>query len=139
MRSLLFVVVSLLLTVPAYAQTGAPTSWTLRTFIGSTQTTVDGVLPIPLQAVTCDLAPEAGVDNVVNPKRIGFDDPARPGRQCQANVEAYVAALPDGTGYTFEITAVNADGATVGLARSNPFVRRRPNPPAAPTGLKAIP
>jgi hypothetical protein len=119
----------------AAAQTGVPTSWTLTVFVAGA-TTAQSTLVVPVTTVACNqAAPAAGTN--LNPTRWIWDDPALAGRVCIYGDATRFAALVDGN-YEGTASASNADGTSVETTRV-PFVRRRPNLPGAPTGLRIIP
>lgn len=128
----------LLFAAVVHAQTGAPTAYLLRAYATTAPTVPVSTTTFPVSAALCNLAPEAGVDNVVNPRRAGFDDRVNQGRMCTLDTTAAMTALADGT-YTWRVSASNVDGEGGESNHSNPFVRRRPNPPAAQTGARALP
>lgn len=121
---------------PAQAQ-DPPTSYTLRVYAqgaASPLTTLD----VPIIGISCDqpdTPPPA--ETPTNPKKWAWDDPDRVGRDCVYLDGARFDALPDGD-YDATIIAVNAAGASTEHPRV-PFVRRRPQPPAAPMGLRIFP
>jgi len=117
------------------AQTGTPSIWVFRIYQAGTTTQVGIPVTVTAANVPCDLAPVTGMSNV-NPNRWRFTDPARPLRQCEYPDSTRLGALSDGS-YEGTITAGNVDGSSAETARI-PFVRRRLNPPAVPTGGQII-
>lgn len=115
--------------VPVLAQTGVPTSYTFKIFPAGSTTPVS-TSTVPAANIQCDLAPSSG--STLNPTRWRWNDLARTGRQCELQDATRLAALPDGL-YNGTIAASNADG-VLGESPLLPFERRRPNPPAVPTG-----
>jgi hypothetical protein len=124
----------ILFAAPLLAQTGQPTEWTLRVYPAGGQTPTT-TLTVPAAQVSCDQpdTPDPGTPST-NPTFWAWDDPAIAGRDCRFTDQARFDALPDGQ-YEGTVVATNADGSSPESARV-PFVRRRPNPPAAPTGLR---
>lgn len=112
----------------AQAQTGTPTSWKLAIYAG---TTVVSTTTVTAAQVQCNQPAPTG--STENPKLWSWDDVANAGKKCVFDDTARLVALPDGS-YTGGVTAVNADGQSAESARA-PFTRRRPNPPAVPTGV----
>ena len=136
MRKSLFVVAVLYLLVcasPAYAQI-QPVSYTVTVYVAGAQSPLGTPLTVQASQVPCDLPPAVGFSNI-NPDRWRWVDPARPGRECELPDAARLGALQDGN-YEGTILAT-ADNASAPTARV-PFVRRRPQTPAVPTGLKII-
>lgn len=133
-RGLSVVLLLALYAAPVSAQTGAPTSYIFRIYQSGSNTVIGGLLSVPAANIPCDLAPETGSN--INPVRWRFVDPARPTRECEFPDAARLTALSDGN-YEGTAAAANADGTSAETARV-PFVRRRPNPPSVPTGLKVI-
>lgn len=123
-----------LVATAAYGQTGVPTSWTLRIYQAGTL--VGAPVTVTTAQVQCNQPPPAATSNV-NPRLWFWNDVANAGRVCLYDDGPRFAALADGT-YDGTATATNADGTSAETAPV-PFVRRRPNPPAVPTGLGVTP
>lgn len=106
-------------------------SYELRVYPEGSQT--PQAHPIQLSQVTCDrdLEPET----LVNPTRIGWDDPDRVGRGCLADVKSFLWSLTPGR-YDAELLTVSAAGASPS-ARTSVFTLT-PVPPPAPTGLRPV-
>ena len=119
-----------------YAQTGVPTSWTLRIYQPGSATALN-TLAVPVASVTCNQAPVSSTPPATNPTTWRWDDPATAGRDCVYADTTRLIALADGN-YEGTAVASNADGVSAESARV-PFVRRRANPPGVPMGLRLIP
>lgn len=140
MRKTLWCLTALLMlsATPALAQTGTPTNYILRVYNGTSTTLVGTPLTIPASAVLCNQVKVTATPPTLNPTEWRWNDPANPTtRDCVFNDATRLTALADGA-YEGTASASNADGES---AESNrfPFVRRRPNPPAAPSGLRLTP
>jgi hypothetical protein len=137
MRRVLLAAALCLYAAPALAQTGIPASYTLRIYTDGTPQV--SALTVSLAQITCNLAtsPGTGTEPAENPTLWVWDDPVNAGKFCSFNDGARLSALPNGN-YHGTATAENADGSSAETA-SVPFSRRRPNPPAAPTGLRVTP
>lgn len=133
MRRLFLAVALCLYAAPALAQTGIPTSYTLKIYTDGTP--LVNTLSVGVAQVTCNLATApTGTVPAENPTTWVWDDPVNAGKFCTFNDSARFSALPNGN-YHGTATALNADGSSAETA-SVPFTRRRPNPPAVPTGLR---
>lgn len=131
--SSLTVVILLLFPALAQAQTGTPTSWTLRIYQAG-QATAQAITVTAAQVQCNQTSPTAlGTEN---PTRWIWNDVANAGKVC-IYADTRLAALADGS-YEGTASASNADGSSAETARV-PFTRRRPNPPAVPTGLSFTP
>ena len=133
MRRVLLTCAFLLASIPIFAQTGIPTSYTLRIYAAGSATAT--TLTVPVSQIQCNLAPATGSN--LNPTKWRWTDPANTGRECEYADAARLTALADGN-YEGTASASNADGTSAEGARV-PFVRRRPTPPGVPTGLSLIP
>jgi hypothetical protein len=135
MRRVLLAAALCLYAAPALAQTGIPASYTLRIYTDGTPQV--SALTVSLAQITCNLAtsPGTGTEPAENPTLWIWDDPVNAGKLC-AFTDSRFSALPNGN-YHGTATAENADGSSAETA-SVPFTRRRPNPPAVPTGLRVI-
>jgi hypothetical protein len=128
MKRLVFVFASVLFAVSAFAQTGTPTSWNLRLYTaGGAQ--LNAISVTTAQASCNQPVPTA---SGINPTKWWWGDPVNSGRACLYDDATRLLALADGN-YEGAAQAVNADGSSAETARV-PFTRRRPNPPAVPTG-----
>lgn len=117
--------------VAVHAQTGTPTSYVLRVYAaGGAQ--VGAAVTVAASQVSCNQPTATGSN--LNPTRWRWNDPVNVGRDCVFDDASRLTALPDGN-YEGTAAAANADGTSAETARV-PFVRRRPNPPAVPTGLR---
>jgi hypothetical protein len=130
---LLFALAFVLYAVPVLAQTGIPTAWTLKVYNAGTSISPYAVT-VPIAQVTCNQATAPGAGSGEN-TIWSWDDPVNAGKFCSYVVGT--SSLPDGN-YEGTAVASNADGVSAESARI-PFTRRRPNPPAAPTGLRITP
>ncbi len=112
---------------PAAAQTGTPTAYVFRVIQGAA--TVSEV-SVPAASVSCNQPRVNGpAPPTMNPTEWRFADPADASRDCVYQDTARLQGLTDGS-YGGVIFGTNADGAGA-QAAAIPFVRRRPNPPAA--------
>jgi hypothetical protein len=125
----------LLYAAPVLAQTGAPTSWTLRVYAPGGQSALS-TLSVTAAQVACNQPFVSSTAPVTNPTLWAWDDPFTSGRECRYDDATRLTALPDGA-YEATAQAINSDGTSPETARV-PFIRRRPNPPPAPTGLRFI-
>ena len=125
----LFAILCLLYAVPVFAQTGIPTQYVFVIYQGQAPVSTATVQKTQL---TCGLPKSTG--GSTNPTKWRFDDPANPATDCVYDDTTRLMGLPDGN-YEGTARAVNADGSSPETARV-PFVRRRPNPPGVPTGLR---
>jgi hypothetical protein len=113
------------------AQSGQPTAYVLKIYpAGSSAAT--STVTVPVASVQCNQAVVTG--STVNPTKWRFNDPNSAGRDCVYDDATRLQGLADGN-YEATAAASNADGLSAETARV-PFVRRRPNPPAVPTGLR---
>lgn len=128
-------VLALLLSTPALAQTGTPTSYTLRVYAQGVASPVTALV-VQATQVLCN-QPVVNAVNVTNPTVWFWDDRTQVGKLCLFSDAERFAALPDGA-YEATVQAINADGSS-GESSRVPFSRRRPNPPAVPTGLRLFP
>jgi hypothetical protein len=128
-------VVVLLWAVPSLAQTGVPAAWTVRIYqAGQTAPIQTFTVTAPL----CNQAPPPVEPSpVVNPTTHVWDDPVNLSRVCLVHDAPRLAALEDGA-YESTVSASNAANDSSAETPRVPFVRRRPNPPAAPTGYRLI-
>lgn len=125
-----------LLAASASAQTGAPTSWTLRIYAQGAPTALSSVT-VQASQVQCNQAPDPVTAPLVNPDVWEWNDVVLPpGRVCLYRDASRLQSLPDGA-YEGTVQAVNTDGPSAEGPRV-PFTRLRPNPPAVPTGLRII-
>lgn len=137
-RTITFLLALLFATV-AFAQAPPITSWTAKVYAAGTNTVVQTFI-ITVQQATCN-QPKFTSTDTLNPDTWVWDDPFTAGRDCFFDDNARVdpgrlSALPDGN-YEGTTTAVNSDGASPESTRA-PFTRRRPVPPAVPTGVRLI-
>jgi hypothetical protein len=121
--------------VPSLAQTGAPTSWTLRVYAQGGQSALS-TITLGAAQVACNQPFVSSTAPVTNPTLWAWDDPISSGRECRFDDASRLTALPDGA-YEATAQAINSDGTSPETARV-PFIRRRPNPPPVPTGLRFI-
>lgn len=131
MKRAIFAVISILLYASSsLAQTGTPTSWTLRVYQGAT--VIGSPTVVTTAQVQCNQTPPATTNNQ-NPTRWVWNDITNAGKVCIFDDAARLTGLGDGS-YEGTASAANADGSSAETARI-PFSRLRPNPPAVPTGL----
>lgn len=133
MRAALITVAMVAFTAPALAQTGVPTNWNLRTYAAGASAPLSTITVTTAQ-VQCGQAKATGA--TTNPTVWRWDDPADVTKDCVFTDATRLTALADGS-YEGTAQAVNADGSSAESARV-PFTRRRPNPPAVPSGLRII-
>ena len=135
MKTIFLVAVCCLVSVAASAQTGTPTSYTLKTYQAGTATVALAPLTVSVAQLACNQdAPST--TSTENPTRWSWADPVNAGKVC-IYTDTRLATLADGA-YEGTASAANADGSSAETARV-PFTRRRPNPPAAPGGLRITP
>lgn len=120
-----------LVSATAMAQTGTPTSWNLRIYAAG-GATAQSTVSVTTAQVQCGQVKATG--STTNPTIWRWDDPADAAKDCVFSDATRLTALADGS-YEGTAQAVNADGSSAESARS-PFTRRRPNPPAVPTGVR---
>jgi hypothetical protein len=134
MRRALIAILVLLFSSTVYAQTGVPTSWTLRIY-ATGSTTPQSAITVTAAQVQCNQAPPTG--GTQNPTRWVWTDVVNAGRECIFNDATRLGALPDGS-YEATAQATNASGTSLTESARAPFTRLRPNPPAVPTGLRLL-
>ena len=136
MRTTLLVLSMLLAPAIAYGQTVAPiTSVEFQVFDTPTGPVFRSTI-IALSAITCDQPPVLATQGVVNPTRVHWDDPARPGRTCNADITAFRASLPANS-YTAAIVFNSEAGQGPPSTRTLPFtVSPTLVPPPPATGVK---
>lgn len=135
MKRTLSILGSLLL-VSSFAYAQSPTDYTITHHPASnpdaTSITTPYTFPITSPALTCDLSPTVVViGTVVNPRFYRWDDPNKPGRECQFDKTLATTPLftdpPNGGDYVARISATSKVGTatlTSDLSLpSNPFVR----------------
>jgi hypothetical protein len=116
--------------VHAEAQ-GAPTAYVLAIYQAGSSTPTSSAT-VAKSAMTCGQPKATGVST--NPTKWRIDDPANAALDCVYDDTVRLQALADGS-YEASAKASNADGTSAETARV-PFVRRRPNPPGVPTGVR---
>jgi hypothetical protein len=126
---------SLVCTVSAQAQTGVPSNWDLKIYQQGTGTVLSNI-NVQAPTVVCNQTPPT-TTSTENPDRWVWNDPQNAGKVCIFLDATRLQNLPDGS-YDGAATARNADGTSAESARA-PFTRRRPNPPAAPSGVRLTP
>ncbi len=127
--SLVFMAVS---AAPALAQ--APTSYVIRIYQG-TSTVPAQSFTVTAQQVSCNqLQPTVKAPPVENPIMVVWNDYVNAGQACLYVNPQIFEALADGS-YEGTISAATDSEESPESARV-PFSRRRPNPPAVPTGVR---
>ena len=133
MRLSLAAALLVLYAASASAQTGTPASWNLRIYQQGGGTQVVPLVNVSAPTVACNQAAPTST-NTENPTKWVWDDVSNAGKVCIYLDATRLQGLPDGQ-YEGTAQAVNADGSSAESARA-PFTRRRPNPPAAPSGVR---